>query len=210
MFNKKNQSTTHIINPINQLIPIFIRGLKHYQTMKKIFLIFCLMTVSAGFAFADIITVAINHFVIKENPFAKDEVAIIATDSLNNIQENVSGTFEFSVNGLDDTLHFDKGTAFYRHKIERSTFLYVRHQNESGTHSILYYIYKNDKLNPFHISWVLLLAIPCALILLAYMFKRFIIIAIIIFVIFMFFNYHSGLSIPTFFQSIIDGLKSLF
>lgn len=178
--------------------------------MKKIFLIFCLLTVSAGFAFADIITVAINHFVIKENPFAKDEVAVVATDSLNNIQENVNGTFEFSFNGLEDTLHFDKGTAFYRHKIERSTFLYVRHQNESGTHSILYYIYKNDKLNPFHISWVLLLAIPCVLILLAYMFKRFIIIAIIIFVIFVFFNYHSGLSIPTFFQSIIDGLKSLF
>lgn len=168
------------------------------------------MTVSAGFAFADTTSLAINHFTIKENPFAKDEVAVVATDSLNNIQENISGTFEFSFNGLEDTLHFDKGTAFYRHKIERSTFLYVRHQNETGTHSILYYIYKNDKLNPFHISWVLLLAIPCALILLAYMFKRFIIIAIIIFVIFMFFNYHSGLSIPTFFQSIIDGLKSLF
>lgn len=178
--------------------------------MKKVFLIFYLMTVSAVFAFADTITVAINHFVIKENPFAKDEIAIVATDSLNNIQENVNGTFEFSVNGLEDTLHFDKGTAFYRHKIERSTFLYVRHQNESGAHAILYYVYKNDRLNPFHISWVLLLAIPCALILLAYMFKRFIIIAIIIFVIFIFFNYHSGLSIPTFFQSIIDGLKGLF
>jgi hypothetical protein len=119
--------------------------------------------------------------------------------------------FSFTVNGLADTLQFDKGTAFYRHKIVRSTFLYVRHQNDSGTHSILYYVYRtDDKLTPVHISWILLVGIPCALFLLAYMFKRFIIIAIVIFAIFVFFNYHSGLTVPTFFESIIDGLKNLF
>jgi hypothetical protein len=48
------------------------------------------------------------------------------------------------------------------------------------------------------------------LVLLAYMFKRFIIIAVIIFCIFLYFNYHNGLSIPTFFESIIDGLKNMF
>jgi len=167
------------------------------------------MFFSAPFAFAG--DMAINHFVIKENPFAKDEVAIVATDSLGNIRESVNGMFSFSINGLEDTLRFEKGTAFYRHKIVRSTFLYVRHQNDSGTHSILYYVYRtDDKLSPFHISWVLLLAIPCALFLLAYMFKKFIVIAIIIFAIFVFFNYHNGLSIPTFFESIIDGLKNIF
>jgi len=167
------------------------------------------MFASATFAFAG--DIAINHFVIKENPFAKDEVAIIATDSLGNIREDVNGMFNFSINGLDDTLRFEKGTAFYRHKLVRSTFLYARHQNDSGTHSILYYVYRtDDKITPFHISWVLLLAIPCVLFLLAYMFKRFIIVAIIIFVIFMFFNYHNGLTIPTFFESIIDGLKNIF
>ena len=177
--------------------------------MKKILLIFCLITALASFVFAD--TIAINHFVIKENPFAKNEVAIIATDTANNIRENVNGTFNFTINGFDDALHFDKGTAFYRHKIDRSTFLYARHQNDSGTHSILYYVYKHDdKLSPWHISWVLLLAIPSALFLLAYMFKRFIIVAIIIFCIFVYFNYHAGLTIPTFFQSIIDGLKNIF
>jgi len=176
--------------------------------MKKIFLVFCLITVS-GFVYAG--PIAINHFVIKENPFAKNEIAIIATDTLNNIQENVNGMFSFTINGFEDTLRFEKGTAFYRHKIERSTFIYAKHKNEKGTHSLLYYIYKHDdKLSPYHISWVLLLAIPCGLFLLAYMFKRFIIIAIIIFGIFMYFNYHSGLSIPTFFESIIDGLKGLF
>jgi hypothetical protein len=176
--------------------------------MKKILMVFC-FTILTSLTFAD--TIAINHFVITENPFAKNEVAVIATDSLNHTLENVNGVFNFTMNGIEDTLKFDKGTAFYRHQIVRSTFLYAKHVNDKGTNSILYYIYKSDdKLNVFHISWVLLLAIPCVLFLLAYMFKRFIIIAVIIFCIFIFFNYHNGLSIPTFFESIIDGMKSIF
>jgi hypothetical protein len=177
--------------------------------MKKILIIFCLITFSAGIAFAD--SIMINHFVVKENPFAKDEIAIVATDSLGTIQENINGEFNFTINGFQDTLRFEKGTAFYRHKIGKSSFIYAKHENESGIHSILYYIYKSqDSLKPFHISWVLLLAIPCGLFLLAYMFKRLIIIAIIIFGVFVYFNYHNGLSIPTFFESIIDGLKGIF
>jgi uncharacterized protein YxeA len=179
--------------------------------MKKLLLIFCLIIVSAGFASADTVNVAINHFVIKENPYAKDEISIVATDTSGNTLENVHGMFNFTVNGFQDTLQFVNGVAFYKHKLERSAFLYVRHQNDNGTHSILYYVYRtDDKLTPIHIAWFWLLAIPCALFLLAYMFKRFIIVAIVIFAIFVFFNYHSGLTIPTFFESIIDGLKSLF
>jgi hypothetical protein len=179
--------------------------------MKKIFLFFCLTLMSSVFTFADTVTVALNHFVVKENPFAADEVAIVATDTAGNIRENVSGVFNFTLNGFQEELNFDKGTAFYRHKIEHSTFIYAKHQDDNGTHGILYYIYKHDnKLSPVHVSWVLLLAIPCALILLAYMFKRFIIVAIIIFAIFVYFNYHHGLSIPMFFESVIDGLKNIF
>ncbi|MDF2431606.1 MAG: hypothetical protein JWP44_1237 [Mucilaginibacter sp.] len=160
---------------------------------------------------ADTVTVTLNHFAVKENPFATDEVAVIAVDTLGHIREDVNGVFNFTMNGFQEELTFDKGTAFYRHKITTSTFLYAKHQDDKGTHGILYYIYKhNDKLMPLHISWVLLLAIPCALFLLAYMFKRFIIVAIIIFGIFVYFNYHNGLSIPTFFESIIDGLKNIF
>jgi hypothetical protein len=176
--------------------------------MKKLLIIICLI-LTAGFAMAD--TVTINHFVIKENPFAKNEIAVVATDTANNVLENVNGVFSFTVNGFDDPLTFDKGTAFYRHKLDKSSFLYIKHENGAGTHSILYYVYKtDDKLIPIHISWVVLLAIPIILIVLGYMFKRFIIIAVVIFCIFLYFNYHSGLSIPTFFESIIDGLKGLF
>jgi len=176
--------------------------------MKKILLVLCLFAATMP-AFAD--TVSIDHFTIVENPFAQSEVAVQAIDSLKRIRENVNGVFTFTMNGFQETLQFDKGTAFYRKKIDRSTFLYAKHQNDNGTHSILYYVYKNgDKLKPWHISWVLLLIIPCALILLAYMFKRFIIIAIVLFIIFFYFNHYSGLSVGRFFESIVDGLKGMF
>jgi hypothetical protein len=177
--------------------------------MKKLLLTICIIIISASAVLADKVT--INHFVIKENPFAKDEIAVLATDTANNILENLTGIFDFTINGFQENLKFDKGTAFYRHKLERSSFLYAKHINDSGTHSTLYYVYKGDnKLIPIHISWIVLLAIPLLLVLLAYTFKRFIIIAIIIFCIFLYFNHHSGLSIPTFFESIVDGLKGLF
>jgi hypothetical protein len=176
--------------------------------MKKILLILCLFAITIP-AFAD--TVSIDHFTIVENPLATGEVAVQAVDTAQKIRENVNGTFTFTMNGFNETLQFDKGTAFYRKKIDKSTFLYAKHQNDNGTHSILYYVYKNgDKLKPWHISWILLLAIPCLLILLAYMFKRFIIIAVILFVIFFYFNHSNGLGIGRFFESIVDGLKGMF
>lgn len=177
--------------------------------MKKILLTIYLTILSAGFTFAD--TVTIKHFEVKGNPFAKDEIAIVATDTAHNILENVNGKFTFSVNGFEEQLRFEKGTAFYRHKLDKSSFLYVKHVSDSGTHSLLYYVYKtDDKLIPIHISWIILLIIPVVLVLLSYMFKRFIIFAIIIFCIFLYFNHHAGLGISTFFESIFDGLKGMF
>ncbi|WP_374948685.1 hypothetical protein [Mucilaginibacter sp.] len=177
--------------------------------MKKLLLTCCIFFLAIGFAVAD--TININHFVIKENPFAKDEIAVVATDTAGTIQEAVNGIFTFTINGFSQEMNFDKGTAFYRHKIQKSSFVYARHENDNGTHPMLYYIYKHDsKLTPVKISWILLLSIPLGLILLGYLFKRFIIIALIIFCIFLYFNYHNGLSIPTFFQSVIDGLKGIF
>jgi hypothetical protein len=177
--------------------------------MKKFLLIISLFILSANISFADAIT--INHFIVKENPFAKNEIAIVATDTANNVQENVNGIFAFTVDGFQESLRFNRGTAFYQHKLDKSSFLYVKHVNDSGTHSILYYVYKtDDKLMPIHISWIVLLAIPILLVLLSYLFKKFVIIAIIIFIIFLYFNHHAGLSVPTFFESIIDGLKNIF
>jgi len=179
--------------------------------MRKLFLLFCLILTASTFALAD--TSPIKHFKIAENPYEQNQVSLVVTDSTGNTLDNINGDYVFTVNGFEDTIKFTSGVGFYKHKIDRSTFLYARHVDENGgaTLSSLYYVYKSEsKLVPIHISWMWLLIIPAALILLAYLFKRFIIIAIIIFIIFAYFNYHNNLSIPIFFQSIFDGLKHLF
>jgi hypothetical protein len=179
--------------------------------MKKLILPFCLILTASTFALAD--TSPIKHFKIAENPYEQNQVSIVVTDTLNNTLDNVNGDYVFTINGFEDTLKFTSGVAFYKHKIDKSTFLYARHVDENGgaTLSSLYYVYKSEsKLVPIHISWMWLLIIPLSLVLLAYLFKRFIIIAIVIFCIFVYFNYHNNLSIPIFFQSIFDGLKHIF
>ncbi|MES2279134.1 MAG: hypothetical protein V4592_24090 [Bacteroidota bacterium] len=177
--------------------------------LKRFALIMVALLTLCLFTRAD--TITINHFIIKDNPFGQSQIAVVATDTLDAPLENVNGLFTFTVNGFDQQLTFNKGVAFYSPKIEKSIFLYLRHNNDTGTHAKLYYVYKHDdKLFPIHISWGWLLVIPLALVLLGYLFKRFIIIAAVIFIIFLYFNYHNGLSMPTFFESIIDGLKSMF
>jgi uncharacterized protein YxeA len=174
--------------------------------MKKILLALLLFVFCSGVALAD--TVSIKQFTIKENPFAQQEIAIVATDTAGTIQEKVNGKFAFTINGFENELAFQSGTAFYRHKVQKSAFMYVKHKNESGTHSALYYVYKHgDKLSPMRISWMWLVAIPLIIVFAGYLFKRFIIIAAVVLVIFIYFNHSKGLSIPTFFESIFDGLK---
>jgi len=162
-----------------------------------------------GTALAD--TVDIKNFVLKDNPFGTNEVAIVAVDTAGIQQEKINGDFLFTINGFQETLKFENGTAFYHHKLNKSSFIFAKHENEKGSHSTLFYVYKSDsKLTPIHISWVVLVAIPAMLILLGYMFKRFIIIAAVIFCIFIYFNHSGGLSLPTFFETVIDGLKHMF
>src|ERR1700761_5381516 len=105
--------------------------------MKKILFVVFLMLVTGNFAFAD--TITIKHFVIKENPFAESEIAVVAVDTAGNIKENVDGVFAFTINGFQEQMRFEKGTAFYRHKLDKSAFFYVKHVNDAGTHSMLYY-----------------------------------------------------------------------
>jgi len=174
--------------------------------MKKILFAALFLCMSVTMALAD--TVSIKQFTIKENPFARQEIAIVATDTAGLVQESVSGKFAFTINGFDNELNFQSGTAFYRHKVQKSAFMYIKHKNEADTHSGLYYIYKRgEKLTPLHINWMWLVAIPLIIVFAGYLFKRFIILAVIVLVIFIYFNHSNGLSIPTFFESIFDGLK---
>lgn len=153
----------------------------------------------------------INNFIAKENLYKTNQLAIYAADSLENPIENISGTFKFSINGFEKELKFKNGLALIDQPISKSTFIYLRHENESGSQGKLYYVFKKyDFLKPIKISWLILVLVPAIIILLAMMFRKFIIIGGILLIIMFYFNTSNGLKISTFFDTVFDGLKNLF
>ncbi|MCZ4244851.1 hypothetical protein [Pedobacter punctiformis] len=176
--------------------------------MKRLFIFFSLSLISF-FGFAQ--TAAINNFLVKENLLKNNKLAIIAADSLNKPNENINGIYTFSVSGFTQSLKFNDGVAVLPLPIERSTFVYLKHQNDTGTHSKLVYVYKKDTdLSPYTINSLWLFIIPIVLILIAFAFRKLIIFVAIVFVIFIYFNHSNGLNLSTFFESTFDGLKNLF
>lgn len=155
-------------------------------------------------------TANINNFLVKESLLKNSKLAIIAADSLEKPLENINGLYTFSVSGFSQPLNFTGGIATIPLQIEKSTFVYIKHQNDKGTHSKLLYVYKKDgDLNPITISRIFLIIIPLVLIVLAFAFKKFLYLAVILLAIFLFFGYTNGLNIGTFFETTFDYLKNL-
>jgi hypothetical protein len=176
--------------------------------------IFLFLCVSLTFAQAEKVAsneVSINNFIVKENLLKNDKVAIIACDANEKPLENVNGTFQFSINGFKQILRFNDGVAVPTQQIAKSTFIYLRHENENGTHGKLYYVIKKDlDLKLIKINWLLLVLIPLIVIILATMFRKFILIAAVLLIILFIFNSSNGLKLGTFFETVFDGLKSVF
>lgn len=153
----------------------------------------------------------INYFTVKENLLKGEKLAIIASDSLENPNESINGVYNFSVNGFKQELKFNDGVAVCPLQIEKSAFVFIKHLNDSKSPSNLYYVYKKGSdLNPIKISWYLLLVVPIGLILIGYMFRRLIGFVIFILMVLFYFYYSKGLSVPTFFESVFDGIKNVF
>ncbi|MXV15689.1 hypothetical protein [Hufsiella ginkgonis] len=154
--------------------------------------------------------IGLENFIVKENLLKNNKIAIIAATQKDVPVDTVNGTFIFSVNGFRQELTFKDGVAVVPQQLERSTFLYVKHVNDSGTHSRLYYVVKkDDNLDPYHINWAFLIIVPLVLVILSILFKRFIIIAAILLIILFLFNHNQGLGLGTFFETVIDGMKRL-
>lgn len=182
--------------------PVFI--LKRLRYVLAVCLIF-------GFYQSQAQPQAVNDFIIKENILKNDLLDIIATDADENPVTTVNGTFSFSMNGFTEELKFVNGEATSSRKVDKSTFVYLKHKNESGTHAKLYYVIKRDRgLSPFKINWLIMLLIPVSLIVLGMMFRKFILIAVILLAILFFFNNSKGLDISTFFETVYHGIMSLF
>ncbi|MBY0543466.1 MAG: hypothetical protein K2P75_08675 [Sphingobacteriaceae bacterium] len=152
----------------------------------------------------------INNFLVKESLLKNSKLAIIAADSLAQPLEKINGIYTFSVSGFTQALTFNDGVAILPLQIDKSTFIYIKHQNDEGTHSKLIYVYKKEgSLNPFTISRIFLIIIPLVIIFLVFAFKKFIYIGIILLIVFMYFNLSNGLDISTFFETTFDYLRNL-
>lgn len=159
---------------------------------------------------ADAEAIALNNFIVQGSAFKGNQVIIIAVNAEEKPLEVLNGTFNFSINGFEQELKFTDGVAVIPQPISKSTFLYVRHENESGTQGKLYYlISKYEAINPIKISWLILVVVPAIIILLAMMFRKFIIIAGILLLLMFYFNSSKGLNIPTFLDTVFDGLKNM-
>jgi hypothetical protein len=155
--------------------------------------------------------VDINNFVVKESLLKNSKLAIIAADSLDQPLEKINGVYSFTVSGFSQTLNFHDGVAIVPLQLEKSSFVYIKHQNSTGTHSKLLYVYKKEgSLNPYTISANWLIFFPILIIVLIFAFRRFIIIGLVILLVFIYFNHSNGLSLGTFFETIFDKLKGLF
>lgn len=153
----------------------------------------------------------INNFVIKESLMQNDKLAILVCDSLGIPQENINGTFQFTINGFNYPLNFRDGVAITSNKIDNSTFVHLKHKNSTGTHSNLFYVLKKDNsLKIYKISWFYLMLIPIVLFVAVLLFKRFLWIAIILFAFYLYYNAEKGLNISSFFEIIIEGIKNFF
>ncbi len=176
--------------------------------MKRIYVLLSLCLIGF-FGYAQ--TASINNFLVKENLLKNNKLAIIAADSLNNPNENINGNYTFSVSGFTQILKFNDGIAVLPLQIAKSTFVYIKHQNDSGTHSKLVYVYKKDSdLSPHAINSLWMFLIPIILVIIAFAFRKLIIFVVLVFLVFVYFNHSSGLNLATFFESIFDALKNLF
>jgi len=137
-------------------------------------------------------------------------LAIIACDSTDIPTDKVSGTFTFVINGFKQELYFTNGVAISPQEIDKSSFVFIKHENLQGTHSRLYYVYKSDDgLRPFKISWIALIMVPVIILLIASLYKRLIFIAILALLALAYFNYTKGLSFEGAFETIMHGIKNI-
>lgn len=176
--------------------------------MKRIFFLLLLSLIAvSGFAQKS----DVNNFIVKESLLKNSKLAIIAADSLDNPIETINGVYTFTVSGFTQPVTFHGGIAVLPLQLERSAFVYLKHQNDKGTHSKLLYVYKSEgTLNPYTINSLWLILFPVVVIFLAFAFRKFIIIAVILMLVFFYFNHSNGLNVSTFFETVFDGLKNMF
>ena len=192
----------------NKLLSIFL--IIAHNMKSKIKLICTLMgfLLSTFHLYAQQLRIA--NFTVKENLTQNGKLAIVALDSLENPAEEINGTFVFNLNGFQQDLIFHDGVAVVTQPIASSTFVLFKHKNQEKTLSGFYYIHKKEgKLQPFKVNGLLLLLIPAAILLIAYLFRKFLVTFVILALAYAYFHFSKGLSFGNILESILDALQNL-
>lgn len=152
----------------------------------------------------------IQNFEVQENLLKNGKLAIVALDTAGVPQEAVNGTFKFVINGFAHELNFHDGVGVTSQAVESSAFVFFKHQNQQGSVGKLYFVSKGDSgLKIYFINWYYLILIPVLIVLIGYLFKRLMLIAILLLIGLFIFNYSKGLNLENLFDTIVHGLKGL-
>lgn len=153
----------------------------------------------------------INHFILKENLINNGKLAIIACDTSEQPLDHLNGDYTFTINGFKNVLHFRDGIATSPQPIDKSSFVFIKHENNAGDHSSLYYVLKKENgLKPVKIGSFMLLFIPLGILLIAFMFRKLILVGILGVVVYLYFHYDKGLSFDAYADTLISSVKNLF
>ncbi|MBE8714698.1 hypothetical protein [Sphingobacterium hungaricum] len=153
----------------------------------------------------------IKDFLVKENLSQNGKLAIIAVDSTEKVDNVIHGNFRFIINGFQQDLQFEDGVSVYNHSVESSTFVLLKHKNQDKEIARYYFVRKTDKgLTPYKISALALILIPAVILLIAYMFKRFLTTIVVLVIVYGYFHYSKGLNISQLLESLFIGFKNFF
>src|SRR5690606_12138591 len=115
-----------------------------------------------------------------------------------------------SLNGFQQDLVFHDGVAVVQQPLESSTFVFFTHSSQQKTINGLYYIHKKDgELRPFEVNTMWLLLIPIAILLIAYIFRKFLATFVILALVYAYFHFSKGLDFSRVLESILDTLRNL-
>ncbi|MFD2600078.1 hypothetical protein ACFSQ3_14065 [Sphingobacterium corticis] len=155
-------------------------------------------------------TQMISDFIVKENLSQNGKLAIIAVDSTEKANDRIRGTFLFSVNGFQQNLAFQDGVAVISDPVESSTFVFFKHKNIENEVGKFYFIRKTDGgLSPYKVNGLTLVLIPIIILLIAYAFKRLLVVFVLIALVYGYLHFSKGLDLSQLFESFFFGLKGL-
>ncbi|HLR00158.1 MAG TPA: hypothetical protein VK102_07250 [Sphingobacterium sp.] len=152
----------------------------------------------------------IRNFEVKEYITGNGTLAILALDSLKEADDKPNGTFRFIINGFENDLDFRDGVALFPQTLSTSTFVFLKHNPDGQEIGKYYYIMKKGKsVKTLELNGITLLLVPLFILFVAYIFKRFLLVFVLLGIVFLYFYFSQGLDVGPFMDNIFFSLKKL-